>query len=167
MRRVTFLAALLVAVACGERKTDVRTRSGSIAFTGTAAYFLSGTGTFYAPDGGLTATSLLQIEVHESAEGCQPWQGVTPPTRSILTVGVAVSAGDSIGPGHYTVALPPSLGHASGTYFHQDTVGSLLLNTVSGELDLANSGGTADGSIDVTLQGGTRMEGVFAAVPCE
>ena len=59
-----------------------------------------------------------------------------------------------------------ALDQAAGAYFQQDAAGSLLLQAVSGEVDLANSGTTADGSLDVTLQGGTRISGEFTASPC-
>ena len=166
MRRFGYLGALLIAVACGGRKTDVRTQSGPISFNGTNAYFLSGTGTLTAPDGGSVPASYLQIEIRESAEGCQPSPGVTPPTRSILTVGMTGPVDRSVPPGQYPIFLPPSLGKAAAVYFHQDPVGSILLNAVSGDVDLGSTGTTADGSVDVTLQDGTRISGDFTASPC-
>ena len=166
MRRFTCLGALLLTVACGERKTDVRTRSGPISFAGTNSYFLSGTGSLYAPDGGSVPASHLQIDIHEGADGCGPSPGVTPPTQSILTVALAGPPDRPVTPGHYPIAVPPSLDHAQGAYFHQDPAGSILLQVISGEVDLASSGAPVDGSVDVTLQGGTRISGEFTASPC-
>jgi hypothetical protein len=166
MRRPTLLAALLIAVGCGERKTDVRTRSGPIFFAGTNAYFMSGTGTLYAPDGGSVAGSFLQIDIHASADGCGPSPGVTPPTQSILTVGLAGPADRPVRPGRYPIAMPQSLDQAGGAYFQRDPAGSILVQVISGEVNLTSSGATADGSLDVTLQGGTRISGDFTASPC-
>jgi len=166
MTRFAHLAALLLTAACGERKTDVRTQSGPISFAGTNAYFISGTGNLYAPDGGSVPASFLQIDVHASADGCGPSPGVTPLTRSILTVALAGPPDRPVAPGHYPIAVPPSLDHAQGAYFHQDPAGSILVQVISGEVDLTSSGTSADGSLDVTLQGDTRISGDFAASPC-
>jgi hypothetical protein len=167
MGRFLLVGSVLLAVAaCGEKKTDVRTRSRPISFAGTNAYFLSGTGSLYAPDGGSVPASYLQIDIHESADGCGPSPGVTPPTQSLLTVALAGPPDRPVTPGHYPIAVPPSLDHAQGAYFHQDSAGSILVQVISGELDLTSSGATADGSVDVTLQGGTRVSGDFTASPC-
>jgi hypothetical protein len=51
-------------------------------------------------------------------------------------------------------------------YFQRDAVSSILIQVISGEVDLTGSGTSADGSLDVTLQGGTRISGEFTASPC-
>jgi len=166
MRRFTYLGALLVTAACGEHKTDVRTQTGPISFAGTNAYFISGTGNLFAPDGGSVPASFLQIDIHAAADGCGPSPGVTPPTQSILSVALAGAPDRPVAPGRYPIAVPPSLDHAQGAYFHQDPAGSLLVQVISGEVDLTSSGARTDGSLDVTLQGGTRISGEFTASPC-
>ncbi len=166
MRRRWYFGALLLALACGERKTDVRTRSGPISFVGTNAYFISGTGSLLAPDGGFVPASFLQIDIHASADGCGPSPGVTPPTQSILMLGLAGPPERPVTPGRYPIVFPRSLDQAGGAYFQRDAVSSILIQVISGEVDLTSSGTSADGSLDVTLQGGTRISGDFTASPC-
>lgn len=62
--------------------------------------------------------------------------------------------------------MPQSLDQAGGAYFQRDPAGSILVQVISGEVNLTSSGATADGSLDVTLQGGTRISGDFTASPC-
>ena len=160
-------SVLLGAVSCGGGKTDVRSVSGEIAFTGTTAYFFTSRGAIAPPDAGATPVNVLVLEVHESAEGCGPWPGVVPPDHAILSVTVDRPQSISIRPDSYPIANTPGFDGAWVTYFHENPSGDLMLSGVSGVFDLkALSDTAAAGSLDVTLQDGTRMEGDFSAGPC-
>ena len=166
MRQAVALV-LLGASACGGGKTDVQTQSGEIPFTGTIAYFFTGRGEIAAPDGGIMEGNIFRLEVHASADGCGPWPGVVPPPRSILSATIDRPESTPITPGRYAVANTPYFEGAWVTYFHEDPAGDLMLSGVSGVFDLKDlSDTTAAGFVDVTLQGGTRMEGGFSAGPC-
>jgi len=167
MRRLAWVGALLLAAACGGGATDVQTRSGDIAFAGTTAYFFTARAAIGLPDGGTVPINLLQLDIHASADGCGPWQGVVPPTRSVLAVSLIRPEPTPVTSGRYPVSLQTVIDGAWVSFTHQEPAGGIVLPGVSGQIDLARvSETTAAGSVDVTLQDGSRMEGDFSASPC-
>ena len=107
------------------------------------------------------------VEIHESADGCGPWPGVVPPTRSVLSVTIARPESTSITPDRYPIAQAVAIDHAWVTYSHQEPAGNVMFPGISGTFDLVHlSDSAAEGSLDVTLIDGTRLEGEFSAGPC-
>lgn len=168
MQRIGWVGTVLLATACGGRATDVQTRSGDVAFAGTTAYFLTTTrAAIGLPDGGTVPINLLQLDIHASADGCGPWQGVVPPARSVLAVSLIRPEPTPITPGRYSVSLDTVIDGAWVLFTHQEPAGGIILPAVSGQVDLARLSETAAaGSVDVTLQDGSRLEGDFSASPC-
>lgn len=163
---------LLVALACGDLRianghTDVRTRSGPVSFAGTVAYFFRSQGILGPVDAGPDPVNHLNIEIHESSDGCGPRPGVNLAARSIFYISVASPLSEPITTGRYPVAFGPSFDHSFAGYVHQEEFGGILLSALSGELDLLRlSDDSVQGSIDVTLQDGTQIAGDFSAAPC-
>lgn len=160
-------------VACGSDlpaqigRTEVRTRSGSIAFAGTTAYVFRSQSILGPVDAGPDPVNFLDIEIHESPEGCGAQLGIGQTARSIVSIALASPLSQAIKTGRYPVAFGPSFDHSWAGYVHQEEVVGTILSASSGALDLVQlSDTTAQGSIDLTLQDGTQVAGEFSAGPC-
>jgi len=143
-RLASLCVVLLAASACGARRTDVHTVSGDILFTGTIAYFATWSSTEPAGSG-------LSVEIHEEPGRC--FQTSVPGTGAVLVVSVD-SAETSVRPGKFE-------GNAYYDKWPRE------LSSASSHVDLDQLSSTeAHGTIDVTLNDETRLQGEFFAAPC-
>ena len=164
MRRLACLwGVLLAASACGGGRTDVRTRSGPTVFAGTTSYFALRTVTVEGPGGEPMNAKVFILEILESPDGCGPRPGVSPYPGAVLSVWLYAPEGDSIRPGTFQITRSTS---GSGGWAGYSKF-PMVLSAVSGEFELGRlAAEAAQGTVDVTLQDGTRLDGEFSAAPC-
>ena len=143
-RLASIWVVLLTASACGAGRTDVHTVSGDTLFTGTIAYFLYWS--FSEP-----AASGLSVEIHQEPGGC--FQTSVPGAGAVLRVSIG-TAETSLGPGKFE----------GNAYYDKSP---RQLSSVSSHVELDHLSSTdAQGTIDVTLNDETRLQGEFLAAPC-
>ena len=169
MRRIV-IAGLVLALGCGGSEgTDVRS-SGPTSFQGSSAIFSVSDGYLAQPDRlGGPPVSALDLAVLDFPAACGGSDGGIPSGRhGLLSVTLGRLKPEAIGPGIYRLAGDIDAGSAQA-YFHpfESSCGGNTLGGVSGQIELSRlDEGTAEGTLDVNLLDGTRLEGPFVAGRC-
>src|SRR5262249_44879532 len=150
----------------GSLETDVRTRSGPTIFNGISARFTLVSGTVAPLDAGPSPVNFLFVDVYDSADWCNPADGGTPEHPfSRLELSLSKPQPTLINAGSHPLS-DSTVGAVDGwlaSFAHINGV-SGVLNGTSGQLELERlTSDVAEGSLDLVLQDGTRIEGPFLA----
>ena len=165
---VSGVLVLAFGLGCGTESgtTAVQSRGGPTSFTGISAQFASGGGAL-----GNQPVTILRVAIYEKPLWCTPTDaGTAPTTFAALLVEVARWGAAPAFEGTFPITVPePAMtDRASALYYtFENDQPDITLQGTSGRLELRRvDQAAAEGTVDVTLEDGTQLQGDFSATVC-